>query len=315
VAAQVAHLQRSIGNRAMASMLAPRRDGRRVLRRHPVWKPANHLDNRFDAFVAALDQAVQDGATAALDPARLPDTDGYLRLWRDTALILRGAIDGTLDLNDPDDVAEVTAAQRFGPARYGYAVESLACGSAGLSAALPVGCSYQLQATRGMTRPDIVVTHATDGEIGWFDITSHASIGHIDRKTGNGWRTRPYVAEITYPVLDPTQIGTGNLGIGEAVARKNAIKRRKQDWENQIRATRRQFNHEWETREGEAQNKAGKQGAARASAAAVLGLFAATPIQTMSLLRALALSPKDFGFDQGGTKAAGEEMLREIFDV
>jgi hypothetical protein len=313
--AHVLHLQRTVGNRAVGWLLSSRHAAHGgLVQRTAEWKPHNHPDAYMDGFVAALNTLVQAAATTALDPDGLPDTDGYITLWKDTALVLRAIAADQIDTDDSDEVAEANAAKAFGPARYGYAVESLACGDATtLDAALPANCSYQLQASRGMTRPDIVVRHTTRGEIAWLDITSAASKGHIDLKTGSGWTAKPYVAEITYPVLDPTAIGTGSLGIGERVARRNAIRRRVRVWENLVSSTYRVFRREWEARDGDEQNKAGKQTAARESAAAVLGLADLPPQATKSLIRVWNDTVGKYGFDSGGTKSEGESILRNNF--
>jgi hypothetical protein len=309
--AQVMHLQRTVGNRAVGRLLAAQAGRAGLVQRMAEWKPNNHTDNYLDGFVDALNTVVQTAATTALEPENLPDTDGYLVLWKDTALVLQAIAADQIDRDDSDELAEAQAAKSFGAARYGYAVESLACGEATtLNAALPANCSYQLQASRGMTRPDIVVRHSTRGEIAWLDITSAASKGHIDLKTGSGWTNKPYVAEITYPVLDFTAIGTGSLGIGARVARRNAIRRRVQAWENVVSSTYQIFRREWEARDGEEQNKAGKQTAAREAAAAVLGVGDLTPQATKSLLRAWNLTVTKYGFDSGGTKSEGETILR-----
>jgi hypothetical protein len=318
--AQVLHLQRTVGNRAVGRLLAQRAAGPAggvpagLVQRTAEWKDDNHPDDYLDAFVTALNTVVQTAATTALEADSLPDTDGYLTLWKDTAVILRAIADDDLDKDDSDVMDEARAARSFGAARYGYAVESLACGESGtLNAALPARCVYQLQATRGMTRPDIVVRHETRGEIAWLDITSAGSKGHIDRKTGNGWKAKPYVAEITYPVLDPTTIGVSTLGIGERVARRNAIKRRVKAWEDLVWSTYKSFKRGWDARDGDDQNKANQQAAARASVAELLGVDEVTPQVTKSLIRVWKLSVKDYGFDSGGTKAEGEEILRSNF--
>jgi hypothetical protein len=87
-----------------------------------------------------------------------------------------------------------------------------------------------------MTRPDIVVQHNTKGEIGWFDITSEGSLGHIDLKTSSGWLTRMYVAEFTYSRLNVNTVGTSELSIPQRVALKNTIKRRTKAWETLVAA-------------------------------------------------------------------------------
>ena len=65
-----------------------------------------------------------------------------------------------------------------------------------------------LQVASGHTRPDIVLTQPDGTVVAWLDITSDGSQGHVKLKTGAGWTTHPYVAEILYPALDPQEILT-----------------------------------------------------------------------------------------------------------
>ncbi|MEK3885545.1 hypothetical protein [Paenibacillus sp. PL2-23] len=83
-------------------------------------------------------------------------------------------------------------------ARFGYAIETLAC------TRLPSsynGLKIDLQVSSGHTRPDIVIS---DGvmELAWIDITSEKSEEHILGKDGSGWRRRPFVYEVLYDQLD-----------------------------------------------------------------------------------------------------------------
>jgi hypothetical protein len=74
------------------------------------------------------------------------------------------------------------------------------------------GATITLQATRGMTRPDVVVKK--DGtDIAWFDITSDASEGHHLLKHSTRWKTMPNVAEIVYPALVPAHLGAGAMDL------------------------------------------------------------------------------------------------------
>lgn len=64
------------------------------------------------------------------------------------------------------------------------------------------------QVTQGMTRPDIVVYDDTATQVGWIDLTSDSlsSVGHLMKKAGGGWSSKPYVFEVTYPMLDTSMI-------------------------------------------------------------------------------------------------------------
>lgn len=83
-------------------------------------------------------------------------------------------------------------------ARFGYAIESLAC--QGLNNVRLHGLDMRIQVAHGHTRPDVVGV-AGDTEVLWLDITSEASAGHILGKDSSSWARRPYVYEICYPKL------------------------------------------------------------------------------------------------------------------
>ncbi|MCR2807076.1 eCIS core domain-containing protein [Paenibacillus soyae] len=83
-------------------------------------------------------------------------------------------------------------------ARFGYAIETLAC--AGLAGSHG-GLHIDLQVASGHTRPDIVVSDGVQ-ELAWIDITSEKSKKHILGKDGSGWRRRPFVYEVLYDQLE-----------------------------------------------------------------------------------------------------------------
>lgn|GEM_PF-2803023 len=86
-------------------------------------------------------------------------------------------------------------------ARFGYAIETLACQAIGDFAGLTVN----MQVAEGHTRPDIVVFDG-DLQVAWIDITSSQSVGHILKKDGAGWKKRPFVFEVLYDPLNPQEI-------------------------------------------------------------------------------------------------------------
>jgi hypothetical protein len=264
-------------------------------------------------LAAALDGFVQKAAQVALEsPEALAGVDGYTTLWQDTALLLMADRDG---LVEDDQAAEVAVAKSFGAARYGYAIESHACAQA-LGGALPDGYAYQLQASRGMTRPDIVVFDDSKAEVGWFDITSEGSLGHIDLKTGSSWKTKPYVAEFTYPPLDVSHLGTGKLSIGEKVKIRNAVRRRKKNWQDFVNTKCASFLGRWKYNGGPTDTaKSTKKSTARFSLETVFPGLAATDSVATSLLRAFGLTVSQFGYSSGGSKATGEAILRDYEDV
>ncbi|MEM7035595.1 MAG: hypothetical protein AAF570_01375, partial [Bacteroidota bacterium] len=84
------------------------------------------------------------------------------------------------------------------PAAFGYAVESLVT-----KLRLPAvggGLTIDLQVASGNTRPDIVLSK--DGTaVAWIDLTASKSEGHITKKSGSGWSTKPHVYEVSYPSI------------------------------------------------------------------------------------------------------------------
>lgn len=278
------------------------------MQRESVWKDDNHPDAYLDTFVGALNTLVGAAATLALSPDGLDDGSGYIELWKDTAVILRRIEDDEIDFDNEDEAREARAATSFAAARYGYAVETLACAETGtLNAALPAGCSFQLQGARGMTRPDIIVTHSAHGEIAWFDITSSGSIGHIDLKTGSGWRTKNYVAEVVYDPLDISAISASNSGIGERVARRNAMRRRIATWQQMTTEISDAIDTAWES--ADQSTVASRQAAIRSI---VTGLVDVPdkPEAVKSILRAVGKNVTAYGYTSGGSKSQGEAFLR-----
>jgi hypothetical protein len=100
------------------------------------------------------------------------------------------------------------AIPEFFYARYGYAVETLATDL--MRTKTFAGLQVESQVATGATRPDFVVSSRRE-QLGWLDVTSEASQGHIFKKQHSGWTNRPYVAEILYPPPGVTDFGSGNL--------------------------------------------------------------------------------------------------------
>ncbi|MCD1257434.1 hypothetical protein B5M42_001105 [Paenibacillus athensensis] len=98
-------------------------------------------------------------------------------------------------LRDPDTQPDLIHA------RFGYAIETLACQRIGNFEGLTV----EMQYAEGHTRPDIVVFDG-DFQVAWLDITSSQSAGHIQGKSGAGWKKRPFVYEILYNPLNMQEI-------------------------------------------------------------------------------------------------------------
>jgi hypothetical protein len=289
-----------------------RNDGQQPIQLAAAWKPDNHPNDTLDGFANKLNQLVAKGAKIALEsPADLPGEDGYTTLWKDSAQIMAAIRARTL-LNNTDETRAVIS---FAAARYGYAIEAYASSMTGdLQAALPQGYSFQLQASRGMTRPDIVVFNNNGVEVGWFDITSSASLGHIDKKTGAGWKNKPYVAEITYDPMDLAQLNTGGLSPAEGVVLRNTLGLWQQAWDTFVTGKKDHFSvlYRGLVLGPIPTSKEGKRDRAKDVLNIVFSPVYVTDGVAKSLLRSLDLNIRDFGFKDGGTKAAGDHILREM---
>jgi hypothetical protein len=144
-------------------------------------------------FVQKLDGLVQEARSVALNWPAFAKESGYLGLWYVVA-------SSFFETPDPHMLPA------FFHARFGYAIETIA--SKQLNS-VEDGLTVSLQVAAGPTRPDIVLQLAPYGEVAWIDITASNDTGHIKAKGGAGWKTRPFVYEITYPSLDPSEIMQG----------------------------------------------------------------------------------------------------------
>ena len=181
-------------------------------------------DTQLDAYMTALDTLVGQAAAWALNIDNVPDgAGGYYDRWKNLAIAYLG---------DPFHVVDP-----FLCAAYGYAVETRTNELLdGLAGNLPANWTVNKQVTVGMTRPDIVISDATPTAVAWIDLTSNASVGHIKKKAGGGWSTKPYVFEVTYPPLDATLINQNGPPSQAAKLRAavNANKKAREDAEGTL---------------------------------------------------------------------------------
>ncbi|MGG1516340.1 hypothetical protein ABE504_13050 [Paenibacillus oryzisoli] len=191
----VLQLQREVGNRAVGRMLrghVQQSAPSQMLQRKvvPYQVDENHQAlSAVNEFADALDEAVQNAWRLVVSrPLKDEEiVDGYTQRWADQWKLL--------------DMSTVNLV----PAMAGYAIESIAT-----KLFMPPvygDLMIELQATRGNTRPDIVLTYMGH-DIAWFDITADNSQGHIQDKNGAGWQNKPFVAEICYPSVDAAFIAS-----------------------------------------------------------------------------------------------------------
>jgi hypothetical protein len=182
------------GTRAAPGTLLPRSS---TIQRVPVSYRTSTSGQPYEPsvlnFVQKLDALVQEARSVALNWPAFANENGYLGLWHGAASSFFG---------NPHPYL----LPPFFHARFGYAIETIA--SKQLNS-VEYGLTVSLQVNAGMTRPDIVLVLAPYGEVAWIDITASNDTGHIKKKGGTGWTTRPFVYEITYPSLDPIEIMQG----------------------------------------------------------------------------------------------------------
>jgi len=150
-------------------------------------------------FVTMLDTLVTQARALSCNWRALAPDGGYVSQWVNTAQTF---------FQNPQQ------APPFIYARFGYAVETLACAQLPATAG---NLNVHQQYASGATRPDVVLKNGNE-EIAWIDITANASYGHIRGKDGGGWSSRPFVYEVLYDSLALSEIlGGRNAPVLEEV--------------------------------------------------------------------------------------------------
>jgi hypothetical protein len=291
----IIHLQRSLGNQAVQRLLA---------------KPHSPTAQReiVSSKYAAADKAVVEdyakkvsdvvekvffavGATPLL--GEWATLDGYTELWVDK--LSRWIKDGT----KPELMA----------ASFGYVIESIATGP--LLPPAPSGMNIVKQAARGGTRPDLVLTKG-GADVAWLDLTAKKSAGHIFNKEG-GWQQTGNYAEIAYPSVEDSDLLTlkanaeknasGKFTIEgiDMEAAKEAMKAAKEALAAK-RLAWRVIVTNWLVKVPNLRRDPILQSKKRrdytmAILKEKLGLSSITPNQTVSILAAVYLDQKTYGFD------------------
>jgi len=191
-AAGVAGAPATVQGAGALSGQAPGRGG--VLRLKKKTHVTTNDDDKdhVNAFIGELEKSVTQSWAIVVSRPLTPvesKLDGYTERWADQwAEYQKGD----------------TSVGSMVPAMVGYAIESLAT-----KLFRPPdpggGLSLQLQATRGKTRPDVVLKK-NNVDVAWLDITSSLSVDHIKNKEGGGWATKPHVAEILYDAVSAQSI-------------------------------------------------------------------------------------------------------------
>lgn len=294
-------LQRKVGGGEMVQGV-----GGDVVQRVISWGKGNHPDGVLDKFVSTLDGLVQAASKDALDLSFVQGMgDGHMKRWVKEA-------NAHLADEKPD----------FLPAAYGYAVECLAASQthagAALQSALPKGYTVAFQVGHGGTRPDVVVKNEKGTEVGWFDLTSAASTGHIYGKAGAGWKSKQYVAEVTYPALNPVLIGKTALSSKEKKSRLSAQRTEKKKQERFLGVKKAEFTKKWKQKTKKVSlNGERKRKLSREIMGEQIGQTDMGPTATKNRLAGMGLNPEDYGF-MGSAKgkvsaASGRDTLMAEF--
>lgn len=231
--ADIVHLQRAAGNRAVNGLLA-RRPVQRAIENETYREGFGEADKKkaqefFHAYDAAADNAYRFVLSAPGLGARA-DASAQARLW---VRLWQRYLSG-----DRPKSSLMAAA-------FGYVIEWLVSEDADFKpASVPEGCSVYLQRTYGGTRPDLVLASQESGkDIAWLDLTASNSTGHIFAKEGWAQKVSCF-AEVTYPSLDNAVIAmmvtnkdnTGTLSAAELEKRKAAetalYQERKAQWQS-----------------------------------------------------------------------------------
>lgn len=192
-------------------------------------------------------------------------------------------------------------------ARFGYAVETLACDNLNTNRG-KLHIDYQV--TVGSTRPDIVILDKnTKEQISWVDITSKDSQNHILGKSSSGWKTRPFVYEILYDPLKLNEILTGSsdpifLALGNYLSDKHEIQTKEHakklqeltDALNKLRS-----DNNWETGYGNVKDKQEDTKKMLTSAPLNMDLGLNVNLSAKGALALANLNPGPFGYAKGKT--------------
>lgn len=313
-AADALSLQRSAGNRAACSLLAPPAPViQRAIENQSFKAGISDEDKALaEAFFAAYRDAVDRAYTFAVSVPSLGamgQLNGHTKKWT-------------------EKWASFLAGWRplLMAASFGYVIESLVTEDTPFRPNPPASCSVVPQVTVGGTRPDLVLRKKGGGDIAWLDLTASGSVDHIYSK--EGWDAKiGTFAEVTYPSLGGDTLAlmaenrdnTGTLSKEEFEDRRKkaqqVYQRRKDHW---VAMGRERYsvtaNSESIKRLGRlvAQlDPAKKQQLIRAKLETDFGVTSLDIKMVPSILRAMGVNPASWDFGTGFSESlrAGEAWL------
>ena len=270
--------------------------------------PLNAYKSNVNAIVTMLNQRVDQAYQQALQWQTLAhNPDPLVQRWYEIA---------SAYAQNPDKEPRIIHA------RFGYAIESLAC--QGLNNTQHNGLNISTQVAHGHTRPDMVASIPNGPEVAWLDITSAGSIGHIEGKEGAGWDTRPFIYEIVYPKLqlrdllnatdDPYFKEYGELLADERQIELNTKLDRQESLRKRFIALR--DTNGWTTGTGNAAEKRKITRDDFMNYAASEGVEEDTQsmVNTRGALENLDINPGPYGFNRGDVKSSAER-LNQVMDA
>lgn len=247
-----------------------------------------------------VDKLVTEARPVALNWPAYADSKGYLKTWYDAA---KAYYD-----NSGDDI-------QFVNARFGYAVETLTCQQLG---ATLEGLEVGMQVGHGDTRPDIILSQPNGHEVAWLDITSTGDKGHIKKKNGAGWSTKPYVAEILYEKLDRQEIlsgmknpivnNQGQFKQKQQQIRDDVRTRHTQDIKEQVKEFQTRMNY---THPNGKQVEKEKETRNFLMSGLGMDLGGKSKINAKGTLKYLDFKPQHFGYKKGGSSQ--DQIVSHIY--
>jgi hypothetical protein len=222
-----------------------------------------------------------------------------------------------------------TGTSQLAAAAFGYAIESMvSVKGSPFRVVPPGGYDIAFQAVKGMTRPDIVLTHG-GAEVAWFDLTASDSPLHIfTQKTG--WEHRTNIAEITYPSTCITMLQSiaTTLSTGDAADFDEATIYREIQFqrfhEKQLRKRFKEMGLNLKKifvgkmpskREVGGDEQCRKWTKKNLHARGPFHGLTLTDEQVTAILYALGLNPMTYGFYNSVSQSVGEHLLKIMLSI
>lgn len=226
-------LQRWLGNRAVTNLIKSKKNAdrsqstlfgpplARLLENESVNKLVPELAE-IKLFANQLSAGVEEARGMIMSKyfIHIPPADGYMQALVDNF---------DAKTNKFKNASKV-------PRQAGYWIESYATK---VLNPRPATMARLLQATRGKSRPDVVL-QKNGSDLAWLDITSSKSGGHIFNKDHAGWLGTPYVTEVTYPGISVLELNSVSVpdksskDLSTLLAKANQALEETLNWEQMV---------------------------------------------------------------------------------